>query len=58
MDFGRWRTRARLAASLAALAAGSSVDAAARQVGYATTSAYVAAFRREVGTTPARYFTS
>lgn len=56
MSFGRWRTRARLAASLPLLAGGASVGTAARLVGYATASAYVAAFHREIGTTPARYF--
>lgn len=38
------------------LPAGDSVGAASRQVGFASTSAYVAAFRREIGTSPARYF--
>jgi len=56
MTFGRWRTRARLAASLPLLAGGAGIGTVARQVGYATASAYVSAFHREVGTTPARYF--
>ncbi|MDY7103486.1 MAG: helix-turn-helix transcriptional regulator [Actinomycetota bacterium] len=55
LTFGRWRTNARLAAALAHLGAGSGVAATARRVGYATPSAFVAAFRRELGTTPARY---
>jgi AraC-like DNA-binding protein len=38
------------------LADGTSVAATARRVGYATPSAFVAAFRRAVGTTPADYF--
>ncbi len=56
MSFGRWRTSARLAASLPLLAGGAGVGTVARLVGYAAASAYVAAFHREVGTTPARYF--
>lgn len=58
MGFGRWRTTARLAAALPLLATGTSVAATAHRVGYATPSAFVAAFRREVGTTPADYFRS
>jgi AraC-like DNA-binding protein/quercetin dioxygenase-like cupin family protein len=56
MGFERWRTTARLAAALPLLAEGTPVGATARAVGYATPSAFVAAFRREVGTTPAEYF--
>jgi AraC-like DNA-binding protein len=56
MTFGRWRTVARLAASLPMLAAGVPAGTAARRVGYASPSAFVAAFRREVGTTPGAYF--
>ena len=56
MGFERWRTTARLAAALPLLAAGTPVGNTAHQVGYATPSAFVAAFRREVGTTPAAYF--
>jgi len=56
MTFGQWRTAARMASALAALAAGASVAGTARQVGYETSSAFVAAFRRELGTTPAAYF--
>jgi AraC-like DNA-binding protein len=56
MGFERWRTHARLAAALPMLAAGDGIGAVARRVGYATPSAFVAAFRREIGTTPADYF--
>lgn len=58
MGFAQWRTSARLSAALPLLAAGLGVGAVARQVGYATPSAFVAAFRREIGTTPAEYFRS
>jgi AraC-like DNA-binding protein len=56
MGFERWRSTARLAAGLPLLASGMAVGTTAYQVGYATPSAFVAAFRREVGTTPADYF--
>ncbi|QHC28830.1 AraC family transcriptional regulator [Streptomyces sp. HF10] len=55
MSFDRWRTRLRLRAALPLLAEGRSVAHAARAVGYATPSAFLAAFRRAVGTTPRRY---
>jgi AraC-like DNA-binding protein/quercetin dioxygenase-like cupin family protein len=49
---GRWRTLLRMRVALEQLAAGRPVGVVARQVGYATPSAFVAAFRRETGTTP------
>ncbi len=57
MTFGRWRTLLRLQAALPLLAAGEPVGRVARWVGYETPSAFVAAFRRETGLTPAAYFT-
>ncbi|WP_327145185.1 AraC family transcriptional regulator [Nocardia sp. NBC_01327] len=56
ITFGQWRTQVRLAASLPHLAAGMPLARIAARVGYATPSAYVAAFRREVGVSPGRYF--
>jgi AraC-like DNA-binding protein len=56
VPFGRWRTLLRLQAALPALAAGEPVSNVARHVGYETPSAFVAAFRRETGLTPAAYF--
>jgi AraC-like DNA-binding protein len=56
MTFGRWRTLLRLQAALPLLAAGESVSAVSRKVGYEAVSAFVAAFRRETGLTPAAYF--
>jgi AraC-like DNA-binding protein len=56
LSFGRWRTRLRLSAALADLAAGSPVSSVSRTVGYESTSAFVAAFRRETGATPGAYF--
>src|SRR5579863_1840210 len=56
VPFGRWRTMVRMQAAAPALAAGQPVSRVARAVGYATTSAFIAAFRRETGLTPAVYF--
>jgi AraC-like DNA-binding protein len=55
IPFGRWRTLLRLQAALPALAAGQPVGNVSRQVGYDSTSAFVAAFRRETGLTPSTY---
>lgn len=51
----RWRTRARLLAGLRRMAAGDSVSTAAASSGYSSASAFGAAFRQELGTTPRRY---
>lgn len=56
LSFGAWRQRARLLHALRLLADGATVTAAALAVGYESTSAFVAAFRREIGTTPGKYF--
>ncbi|MGW4352308.1 helix-turn-helix domain-containing protein [Nocardia sp. NPDC004582] len=45
-----------MAASLPLLGSGLPVARIAARVGYSTPSAYVAAFHREVGVSPARYF--
>ncbi|HEU0204533.1 MAG TPA: AraC family transcriptional regulator, partial [Burkholderiaceae bacterium] len=56
LSFALWRRQLRLLAALEALALGRSVTAAALDVGYQDTSAFVAMFRRALGVTPARYF--
>jgi AraC-like DNA-binding protein/quercetin dioxygenase-like cupin family protein len=58
VSFGRWRTLLRVQHALTALAAGDPVGKVARQVGYDSDSAFVQAFRRETGVTPAAYFRS
>jgi AraC-like DNA-binding protein/quercetin dioxygenase-like cupin family protein len=58
MAFGQWRTMFRLQAALPMLAAGDAVGRVAGRVGYQTPSAFVAAFRRATGVTPAAYFGS
>ncbi|MEU6478572.1 helix-turn-helix transcriptional regulator [Streptomyces sp. NPDC047017] len=56
MTFNQWRVHARLQAALAHLAEGAPVARVAERVGYGTPSAFVAAFRRVTGETPAAYF--
>lgn len=56
LPFGVWRQRARLLRALQLLAEGDTVAEVASAVGYESTSAFVAAFRRALGTTPGRYF--
>ncbi len=58
VPFSRWRTLARLSASLPLLASGRSISYVAPAVGYESASAFVAAFHREVGLTPTAYFRS
>ena len=58
VPFGHWRALLRLQAALPMLAAGEPVTRVAGRVGYDTPSAFVAAFRRETGQTPAAYFRS
>lgn len=55
MSFVRWRRRVRVNAAVSLLAAGASVTAAGRRVGYHSPSAFVTAFRQEVGQTPGAY---
>lgn len=53
---GEWRLRARIRTALELLATGTPVSVVANRVGYRTPSAFVAAFRRVLGTTPAQVF--
>jgi len=56
VSLGAWRQRARLLRALQLLADGTPVTSVALEVGYESTSAFVAAFRRTIGVTPGRYF--
>lgn len=56
MTLGRWRQHRLLICGLEHIAAGGSVGDAAVASGYASPSAYVAAFRKAFGATPGRYF--
>lgn len=55
LRFVEWRQRLRLQRAIARLELGASVTEAGADAGYASTSAFIAAFRAQIGTTPARY---
>ncbi len=55
MSLGQWRRRARVLASVASLADGERVTNVAVAMGYSSPSAFVAAFRAELGTSPREY---
>lgn len=56
MSFGAWRRQLRLLRALERLAAGESVTAVSLALGYESPSAFIAMFRRQLGTTPGAYF--
>jgi len=56
MSLGKWRQQLRLMRSLQLLAAGEKISHAALEAGYSTPSAFIAMFRKALGTTPRRYF--
>jgi AraC-like DNA-binding protein len=56
MSLGKWRQQLRLLRSLQLLAAGEKITSAALEAGYSTPSAFIAMFRKALGTTPRRYF--
>jgi AraC-like DNA-binding protein len=58
LTFGKWRQQLRLLHALRFLAAGRPVTAVALEVGYDSASAFIAMFKRTLGTTPHRYFAS
>lgn len=55
LSFSTWRTRARMCRAIEWLSADYTVAHVSRRSGYATPSAFVQAFRREVGRTPGEY---
>lgn len=56
LALGHWARQARFLHALRRMGAGAAVKLAAREAGYSTPSAFVAAFRAQFGTTPGRYF--
>lgn len=56
MTFGQWRQQARLLAALRLLAGGESIARTAGALGYESESAFIAMFKKALGTTPGRYF--
>lgn len=58
MTFAKWRQQLRLLHGMQWLASGEKVTAAALEAGYSSTSAFIAMFRKQLGTTPTRYLKS
>lgn len=58
MSLGQWRRRARILAAVSMLAQGDSVTRVAVTVGYASPSAFVSAFRSELGAPPREFMRS
>ena len=56
MSFGRWRQQLRLQHAMRLLGGGAKVTHAALDAGYSTPSAFIAAFRKALGSTPTQYF--
>ena len=56
LSLGRWRRQARFLHALRRLGAGAPVKQAALDAGYQSPSAFIAAFRAALDTTPGRYF--
>jgi AraC-like DNA-binding protein len=56
ISLGRWRQHQGLLRALEHLAVGGTTKSATAVAGYASPSAFVAAFRKFFRTTPARYF--
>jgi AraC-like DNA-binding protein/quercetin dioxygenase-like cupin family protein len=56
MGFQQWQRQMRLLAGLVRLAAGQPVTVVAMEVGYESPSAFIAMFKRALGTTPNQYF--
>jgi AraC-like DNA-binding protein len=58
VTLGQWRRQFRLTHALTLVASGTPVKEVALEVGYESSSAFVAAFKSALGTTPARLFKS
>ena len=56
MSFFKWRQQLHIGLALQRLAEGELVSNIAMDLGYDSTSAFIAMFRKMIGTTPARYF--
>jgi AraC-like DNA-binding protein len=56
LSLGQWRRQARFMQALRQLGAGAPVKRVAVEAGYRTPSAFIAAFRAALNTTPGRYF--
>ena len=56
MTLGKWRQQFRLMKAMRLLGAGARIAPTAFEAGYGTPSAFIAAFRKAFGATPAKYF--
>jgi AraC-like DNA-binding protein len=56
MTLGKWRQQLRLMQAMRLLGEGAKVTYAALESGYSTPSAFIAAFKKSLGTTPVAYF--
>jgi AraC-like DNA-binding protein len=56
MSYQQWQRQVRLLIGLVRLAEGQPVTTVALDVGYESPSAFIAMFRRALGTTPSQYF--
>jgi len=58
MTFSKWRQQLRLLHAMRLLASGEKVTGAALEAGYNSTSAFISMFRKQLGSTPTRFFES
>jgi AraC-like DNA-binding protein len=56
MTFAKWRQQLRLIHAMQLLGSGAKVTTAAMESGYGSTSAFISMFRKQLGTTPTRYW--
>ncbi|WP_372070297.1 helix-turn-helix transcriptional regulator (plasmid) [Tistrella mobilis] len=56
LTFGRWRQQLHLIVALRTLAAGTAVQNVAVELGYESVNAFIAMFKKALGSTPAQYF--
>ncbi len=56
MSFGQWRQQVRILEALRQLGSGEAVTTVALNLGYDSLSAFIAMFRKNLGTTPGQYF--
>ncbi|MFM0597377.1 AraC family transcriptional regulator [Paraburkholderia dilworthii] len=54
LTFGQWRQQLRLVEAMSRLAVGNPVSKVAEELGYQSSSSFIAMFRREIGETPQR----
>lgn len=55
LTFGEWKRRARFLSAVSQLKSGMSVEAVGLTLGYSTSSAFIAMFKRECGATPEQF---